>query len=249
MSDGETFQDQFTRGITAIKPPAEMPVAFAVYRNTWLKGLLDALAANYPTVAMILGADAFAAVALAFARAHPARTPVLALYGAEFPEFVQRNDWGRELPYLRDVAVLERLWTECFFAADAPMLDPQDYAALRPAQLLNFRVSLHPATRIARFESPAVTIWQAHRVEGDLEEIEPEWVAEHALVTRRGAAVTVSLVDEVSYALLQHLEREQSLGSAIAAAAEACPGCDLAGALTTIIASGALSSADQKERD
>lgn len=248
MPEAATFQRWFAGAIVAKKPPAEVPPAFAVYRNTWLKGLLDALDANYPTVAIIIGAELFEAVALEFARENRATTPVLALYGAGFPEFLAGHSEVREIPYLRDVAALERLWTECFFAADAPVLDPQDYAALRPAQLLNFRARLHPATRLARFETPAVTIWQAHRVGGEFEDVQPEWKAEHALVTRRGPAVTVTLVDAVTYALLEGLERDRSLGSAMTAAAEARPGCDLAGALITIITSGALSATDHEER-
>ena len=150
MLDGREFQQRFAQGIASREPPAgRSPAAFTVYRNTWLKGLLDALDANYPTVAMILGADTFEAIALEFARKHPAQTPVLALYGAEFPTFVG-GQLGDEVPYLSDVAALERLWTESFFAPDAETLAPQQYAALTPTQLLGLQCKLHPAARSRR---------------------------------------------------------------------------------------------------
>ena len=245
MPDAAVFQSQFARAIAAKAPPAEAPPAFAVYRNTWLKGLLDALDANYSTVAMILGADAFEAVALEFAHEHPAQTPVLALYGAEFPTFVG-GQLGDEVPYLSDVAALERLWTESFFAPDAETLAPQQYAALTPTQLLGLHSRLHPAARIARFQTPAVTIWQAHRAaDGDFEEIEPEWRPENALLTRRELSVNVTLVADATYHILFEIERGRTIGAAIGSAAEACPGSDLAAALTTIIESGALTSAAQ----
>lgn len=249
MSDCGRFQDQFAAAIMAKEPPAAAPPGFAVYRNTWLKGLLDALDANFPTVAMILGADLFEAVALEFARAHPATTPVLALYGAGFPDFLAGHPNVQEIPYLRDVAALERLWTECFFAPDAPALEPKDYAGLGPVQLLKLGAHLHPATRFARFETPAVTIWQAHRVEaGDFEEIEPAWHPERALVTRHGAGVAVTSIDDAACAILEQVSRGRGLGVALGEVAKTHPGGDLSGALTTIISSGALSATNPDER-
>lgn len=240
MLDATAFQSWFAASITADRPPTTTPASFAVYRNTWLKGLIDALDANYPTVAMILGADLFNAVALQFAREHPARTPVLTLYGAIFPDFLARHAVGRDVPYLRDVAALERLWTECFFAFDAAALEPSRFAALEPAEMLGLSLRLHPATRFEKFETPAVTIWQAHHSEGEFEEIEPEWKAEIVLVTRRGMNISVNLIDEATHRLFAEIRRGRSLDSAIAETAESHPGCDLAGALTAIISSAAL---------
>lgn len=242
MPEAAAFQSWFARAITADRPPGATPASFTVYRNTWLKGLLDALDANYPTVAMILGADLFKAVALQFAREHPARTPILALYGMGFPNFLARHALSRDIPYLRDVAALERLWTECFFAPDAVSLESSDYVALRPAEMLALRPRLHPATRSERFETPAVTIWRAHRAEGEFEEIEPEWNAERALVTRRGMSISVNLIDEATHQLLVEIQRGQSLGLAVAETAEAHPNRDLTDALMTIISSASLTA-------
>lgn len=248
MSDGAAFQGWFAHAITARALPAGLPPSFAVYRNTGLKGLVDALDANYPTVAMLLGSELFKAAALEYARSNPPETPVLAEYGAHFAGFLALQRAGREIPYLRDVAVLDRLWTECFFARDAPMLILQDYARLKPTELVGLRPRLHPATRVVRFETPAVTIWQAHRAEGEFEEIKPEWQAERALVTRRSSAVTVTPVDEATYRVLVEIRSRRTLGSAIGIAAEAHPGSDLAGVVAGIIASGALTGGAKTKR-
>lgn len=247
MSEGAEFQRTFADAIAAKRAPPGMPQAFAVYRNTWVKSLLDALDANFQTVAMILGPEAFSALGIEYARDHPADTPVLALYGEHFPDFLAVHRVGREITYLRDVATLERLWTECFFAPDAPAMRPQDYASLTPLEMLGLKPRLHPATRIARFETPALTIWQAHRSEVQFEELEPEWKVEHALVSRMGASVVVTLVDEVAHQILIGIGTGQSFGAAIAAAAGAYPQADLAGVVTMIIERGALTGA-AKER-
>lgn len=249
MPEPIDFQTRFASGIASQQAPAGgNPEAFAVYRNTWLKGLLDALDANYPVIAMLLGPEVFHDAALDFARQHPAKTPVLALYGEGFADFLARHPLGHEISYLRDVAALERLWTESFFAPDANALVPQQYAALRPAQLLGLRAGLHPAARVARFETPAVTIWQAHRADGEFEELEPEWCAEQVLVTRQRMSVSVMLLDDAAYRVLLEIRRGQTIGSAVESAAEACPAADLARALAIIIESGALVGDAQSQR-
>lgn len=240
MPEAAVFQRWFIESIIADQAPNDTSPSFAVYRNTWLKGLLDALDANYPTVAMILGAELFEAVALRFVRDRPARTSVLALYGEGFPDFLVRLPVSKDIPYLRDVAALERLWTECFFAPDAVSVGLPDYAAIGPTALVGLRLNIHPATRFMRFGTPAVTIWQAHRVEGAFQEIEPEWKAERVLVTRRAASILVDHVDEATFHLLERIQRGQALGSAIAETATAYPRCDPAIALNTIISSAAL---------
>lgn len=245
MPRGAEFQRTFAGAIASKRPPRGMPPAFAVYRNTWLKGLLDALDANFPTVAMILGPEGFKAVGTEYARNEPADTPVLALYGKDFPDFLASR-LGREIPYLRDVAEIERLWAESLFAPDAPALKPQDLASRSPVEMLGLRPRLHPAARIARFKTPAVTIWQAHQSEGEFEEFEPDWKDERALVSRTGATVAVTLLDEVTHTILTSIGSGQTLGAAIAAAADACPGSDLAASVTTIIELAALTGAGKE---
>lgn len=243
MLESAQFQRRF--GLALIRgrgPRALAAPGFAVYRNTWVKALLDALEANYPVVASLLGPELFKTVAVAYAKAHPASSPVLALYGDKFPDALASHELSRELPYLANVARLERLWTECFFASDAEVLEAADFGAITPTDLLQLSPRLHPATRIARFETPAVTIWQAHRSDGDFEEIEPEWTAEHALVARRGMQISVSLIDEATHGLLEAIRRGLTISDAIAQTADSHPSYDFADALTSILSSAALAA-------
>ncbi len=242
MPEAAAFQGWFVGAITGAGRAEGAPPSFAVYRNTWLKGLLDALGANYPTVAMILGAESFEELALQFARGRPAQTPVLAMYGEGFPDFLARHPVSRDLPYLADVGALERLWTECFFARDSEELGASRFAVLRPGEMLGLRPPLHPATRLARLETPAVTIWQAHRQEATFEEIEPEWTPEHALLTRHGLSISVQLIDETTYDLLLRIRSGRTIAEAIADTSDARLGSDIAEALATVISSGALAA-------
>jgi hypothetical protein len=79
------FQDRLVR--TLLNPELPAPPAFAVYRNTVMKGCIDALQANYPAVARLVGEEWFRAAAAVYARANPPRVPMLAEYGEGFASF------------------------------------------------------------------------------------------------------------------------------------------------------------------
>lgn len=241
MSSLADFQRRFAGAVLGRHPPeaAFTSPGFAIYRNTWVKALLDALDANFPTVAMLLGTNLFERLAVRYVRAHPARTPALACYGEDFPKFLSSQEAGGEIPYLCDVAELDRLWTEALFAPDANPADPQMATSLSPEELLAFRPSLHPAVRLGWFTTPAVTIWQAHR--NGFEELEPEWRPEGALVVRTGGTVKMSLIDEATYGFVEELRHGISLGAAADRMLTRHPTADAAQLLATILSSGALS--------
>ena len=97
---------------------------FAVYRNTVMKGCIDALQANYPAVARLVGEEWFRAAAAIYVRERCPREPTLLRYGAAFAEFLARFEPAAELPYLPGVARLDRFWTESHAAPDEEALDP-----------------------------------------------------------------------------------------------------------------------------
>ena len=102
LPDLAIFQRQFAAII-------DQPVggAMAVYRNTVIHGTVEALSANYPVVAQIVGEEMFEGIAVAFASHHSPRSPVLALYGEGFAEWIEQQPWADDLPYLADVARVE----------------------------------------------------------------------------------------------------------------------------------------------
>jgi hypothetical protein len=184
------FQDRFVR--TLVGPELPAPPAFAVYRNTVMKGCIDALQANYPAVARLVGEEWFRAAAAVYARAHPPNVPMLTEYGAGFPRFLESFPPAAELPYLPAVATLDRLWTEAHIARDEPSLEHWDGSPLRP----------HAAARWAWFALPAYTIWSRNR-EGRSNLGDIEWRAEGALLTRPRDGVQWIGLDAAEYAFLE----------------------------------------------
>ncbi len=224
------------------------PERFKVYRNNVAHSLRVALAEGFPVVAQLVGDDFFAALARAFVRAHPPRSPVLVAWGDEFPSFIDGFMQGlapdARLPYLADVARLERARVRAFHAADATVLAPAELAAhlARPEQLPRLRLQLQPGLTVLRSPYPVVSLWQAHQVDGDVQL--PDWQnlpGEAALVLRQGQGlagdvVVVPLPDEAA-SFVHALQGGAPLADASASAG---PSLDLGAALALLIEHQAL---------
>ena len=89
-----------------------------VYRNGFLKACVDALRANYPSVERLAGEERFPALARHFAEANPPGTASLVEYGEGFPQHVRDTCEVHGLDWLASFAVLDRAWTEVYFAED-----------------------------------------------------------------------------------------------------------------------------------
>lgn len=244
------FQDGFARALISIEPPAGLSpemekvarqIAFSVYRNTVLKGWIDALKANFPAVDRLVGDQWFELAAAVYARHHPPRDPVLALFGEGFPTFLDGFEPARETPYLSAVARLDRLWSEAHVAPDAVAAPPEALAQLHPERLAEACVILHPSVRIAWFEHTAPTIWLEAR--GFIEERETldfEDIGEGVLIARPDDVVAALPLSLSGFAFLSACGEGLSLGQAAEAALLAQPHIDLAGLLAALLEFGAF---------
>jgi hypothetical protein len=251
MPDLATFQLAFATamGRTTARGALERQPGFAVYRNTTPVALIETLRANYPVVAELLGDALFGETAFAFVHAHPATEPVLLGYGASFPAFLAAQDWIADLPYLPDVAAIERLRSEAHSAADLPALALADLSALGTDQWPSLRLRPHPATRLAWLPTPALTIWRAHRETPDFEELAPEWRAEGVLVTRPDGALQVREIDAPTHRMIFGLRLGETAGEAAAATASTYNEADIASAFTTLVNAGAFARPQSLERN
>ena len=237
MADLRAFQSSVAAALRGDAPPpsADAQPAVAVHRNTVALGLREALAANYPTVRRLVGDAWFDAAAAVFALAHAPSDGVLAGYGADFAPWLDRFEPARDLPYLPDVARLDRAWTEAHLAADAPVLEARDLAGLAVHDLEGLRLVVHPSARAFAFECPAFTIWRAHRENAVLDATH-EWRHECALVVRPLHDVRWRGIDAAGYAFFDACAAGASIAAALerAADARAWPALVAAGAFTRL---------------
>ena len=119
---------------------------YNVYRNNVTVSLIDALAAVFPATLRITGEEFFRAMARFHVRATPPTSPLLFEYGRDFPNFIERYKHAESMPWLADVARIERAWLDAFHAADEDPLPPQALASIPPEQLAATILKPHPAT-------------------------------------------------------------------------------------------------------
>lgn len=211
---------------------------FAVYRNNVAAGLANALRARFPVIEKLVGEEFFAAMAAVFVRERPPHSPILSVYGDDFPEFLERFPPMAELPYAGDVARLEAARTRAYHAADAEPLSPQALARLDPADIAGLSLALHPSAQIVSSHYAIVTIWAMNSGELPLAPIDAA-IAEDALVLRPHLAVTVRKLPRGGAAFLQALREGLPLSQAAERAFAEAREFDLTANLAGLFQSGA----------
>ena len=254
------FDDQSSYGAgfagALLDPDRAIPAAVAgpngkaarkrynVYRNNVTVSLINAMAAMFPATQRITGPDFFRAMARFHVRAIPPTSPLLFEYGRDFPEFIERYEYARPMPWLASVARIERAWLDAYHAADAEPLAPQALALIPPERLADVVLTPHPATRIVCSCFPAVTIFAANRSAdpvGHIAATEPE----DALVTRPHLAVIVRRLPAAGAVFLKCLIAGEPLDAAVSAALAEHPEFDLPANIAGMLRAGAFTAIRQ----
>jgi hypothetical protein len=250
------FQDAFAHAL--LTPEAELTSemaaltaqpAFAIYRNTVMKGCIDALQANYPAVLRLVGEEWFRAAAAVYAREALPTDPALLRYGANFADFLTRFEPAQELPYLPGVARLDRLWTEAHTARDEATLDPSQVAGLSPEILAHTVLHPHATARWMWFaDMPIYTAWSNNRAEV-LPEADIDWKSEGALLLRPRDVVEWRALDAAACAFLNACAAGATLAESAEVALEVQSDTDLAQLMSTLLAAGAFGRISNSPRE
>ncbi len=243
----DRFQDAFVAAIAGDDAalagwwPADQAIqgrsGLGVYRNTIALGLADSLAASYPTVVTVVGEDWMREAAILFARDHPPADAVLLAYGGDFPDWLEAFAPAADMPYLADIARIDRLWTEAHIAADADMMAPHAIASLAPEDFDTVRLALLPSVRLARFGTGIADLWRALRSDApDAIDLAPEPQA--IVLWRPGGEVQSRTIGDGAFAFLGTCADRGSVAAAALAAVSAAPDADLSVLFADLIAAG-----------
>jgi hypothetical protein len=208
---------------------------FAVYRNNVHVSLVNALAENFPIVRAQVGEEFFDAMARLYVTARKPVSTLLTYYGEDFPDHIAAFGPAATLPWLPDLARLERAWMESWAAADAPALPISALGLLQADDLARTRVRVHPAARLVCSEWPVADLWESHQAPSpDLSAL--EWQSQNVLLTRPLAQVNLRRLDrdasQFAAALL--------VGKSIEDAAFAAPVIDAGTLLRQLIEDGMI---------
>jgi hypothetical protein len=189
-----------------------------VYRHHVFESLGAALAATFPTVQAVVGADFFRGLARSFVGQSPPGQPVLAEYGAGFPAFIAGHDAARGLPYLADVARLDWALNLAFHAPAGGRLAASDLAAIPADRLPSLRLGLAPGTVLVASSYPLDRIWAASQTGAAADPVDLAAGGARLLVLRRpddAAFVSLSAAEAAFVAALgDGLSLEEAAGRA-----------------------------------
>lgn len=239
------LQESFSAALLNPRTPAPTGIVgynddidrrFAVYSNNVQSGLINALATSYPVVAQLVGEAFFQAMAQMFIQKYPPDSPVMSTYGSQFAGFINGFAPARSVPYLADVARLERLCVQAFHAADICAVNPELLAQAldNPEGLAQLHLQLHPG--VASLQSPyaIAALWAAHQSPGQIQGLNPRQ-PQSVLVLRNELRVEVFAVSSGCAVFVHLLKSGNTLGLAAGHALEADPDFDLGQALALLI--------------
>ncbi|MEW6100421.1 MAG: DNA-binding domain-containing protein [Pseudomonadota bacterium] len=240
MQPGQPLPDGWCRAA----PGADLAFRFDVYRRNVHASLIEALAEGFPVVRQLVGEDCFATLARDHLREHPPASPVLTEWGDAFADMLEPWAVQAGVPYVPDVARLERARVRAFHAAEAPTLAASALAdcLARPERLGRLRLRVHPSVSLIESRHGVASLWLAHSQGADADALArvPLWQPQAALVLRRDDQVPVHVLTPHEARLLRRLLRADRLGDA----AHAMDPGDLARALATLLVHGVFAGLD-----
>ncbi|MEL7461166.1 MAG: DNA-binding domain-containing protein [Pseudomonadota bacterium] len=197
-----------------LSDPAGRPAGkrFDVYRNNVVVSLTQALEVAFPAVRKLVGEANFKVLAGAFLRAHPPKSPLLMLWGDEFPSFLAGFPAAKSIGYLPDAARLEQAIRESYHAADCDPIDPEVLGQIPPEQLTQTKLRFAPALKLISSPWPVHAIWRFNMEPGAPK---PAMAAQDVLVTRPAFDPVAAVLPAGGAAFVRALARGATLGDAM----------------------------------
>ena len=209
--------------------PISVADGLQAYRRNGRAHATQALAAAYPTVQALLGAEDFARLAQELWQAHPPVQGDLARWGEPLGGFLATHPELTAWPYLADCAWLDWAVHCCERAADA-QFDAPSMSRLTDTDAQQLRLLLRPGLSVRASRWPVWAIHQAHRAGAAPEAMEQALeharealqagVGECVLVCRQGWRAEVYRIDAATVRWTQRLLAGDTLATALDALAD-----------------------------
>jgi hypothetical protein len=132
-----------------------------VYFDAYRLRLLEALAADYEALRMLLGEEQFSDACRSYVEATPSLFRNVRWYGAGLVEFLRTTPPWAEQPVAYELALFEWTLTLAFDAADHRGVRFEDFAGLSPSVWPKLRFMLHPSAHLIALRSNAPALRKA----------------------------------------------------------------------------------------
>ncbi len=186
----------------------------AVYSGGYVARIQESLAETYEAVKHVMGEASFLGMAESYAEARSSTGYNLSDAGKELGSFFEKTDWKKNLPFLPDLARLERLVAGSFHAFAGKSFDPSVLAGLDEDNWNRLRLEFQPFVKILRSEWPILDIWNARKT--PLKEMNIPLIGrpQNALIYRHQFEVYCKPMEKLEYEMISCLFAGKTLGEA-----------------------------------
>jgi hypothetical protein len=184
-----------------------------VYQNNARETIRLALAASYPVVEALVGAECFAGLASRYLESHPSREPDLQAFTEQFPEFLDTCYSGSPYRYVADVARLELATEQVLLDREVASLDAGRLADIPAAELPELHLDLAPACRLVTSDFPILSIWRMH-THAASQPVSLDAGPSHVLVQRRAGDAVLRELPTLEFMLTDRLAQGDSISRA-----------------------------------
>ncbi len=216
--------DATTARTARVRPQPRARSGWEIYRANADALAERALAAAFPTLQALLGADDFKHMAREFWRDAPPQCGDIGEWGDALPAWLRAHTGLARWPYLGDCAELDWLRHRCERALDAN-LDAASLALLDSHEPERVRLRLRPGTALLDSRWPVASLYAAHAAHAadarDLAEARramAEQRGEAVCVARSGWRAAVHRIDAPTLAWSRDVLDDLTLGAALARA-------------------------------
>lgn len=179
----------------------------SVYANAYRSRLREVLEIDYPVLAAALGETAFHELVIAYIDAHTSRDYSLRSFGARLSEFLDTDVNYRHMPALAELARFEWTLGRAFDANDDPLVTVKSMAEIAIEAWPRLRLVFHDSVHRIDFDWNTPALWQAHKSERPIPEVQKNAATAPWLIWRRDLSVHFRSLEDKE-ALLLDLARQ-----------------------------------------
>jgi hypothetical protein len=130
-----------------------------IYYDAYRLRIIEALTNVYPKLQVYLGDNLFSSTARAYIDLYPSTYRNLRWYGAEMSEYLRKK--LPQHPIAAELAAFEWALGLAFDAADEPVLQLQDLAAIPPEAWAVLKFKFHPSLQMLPLKWNTIPVWKA----------------------------------------------------------------------------------------
>lgn len=213
-----------------------------IYRNNVVTAFTTTLAATFPVIERLGGADWFRQCARDYQCRHPSAAGDLQYVGQRFPAFLRQRFGATEFAYFEAVARLEWAYQEVLIAAAGESFDPASLAAVEERDQDDLVFRLRPATRLVESTVPILAIWNSNQPGAPAEHIALDRGPASVLLVRRRGGVHLREIPLPAAFLFKEFANGARFAAAAAAFATAHGEADFGHAFRDLIGLDVIAS-------